>query len=272
MAIEVFNRHEKKYILDEDTFEKVLSVMEKHMICDRYNVNHKPYTIANIYFDTDDNYLIRTSLSKPEYKEKLRLRSYGVPKKDTEVFLEIKKKFKGIVNKRRTVLKLSEAYDFVSSGKPPALKEYMNGQVLKEIEYFLNFYPLKPKVYLAYDRIAYFEKDNNDLRISFDQNIRSRRHDIALEDGDYGEKLIPDGFYTAVEKANATIQAQGIKFTHQETPTQPKKQGNKRHSRTQQIRKRLQCNMTYIVYTYLLSKRKNTYQLRIDKKRIYIPP
>lgn len=85
------------------------------------------------------------------------------------------------------------------------------------------------------------------------------------------------GFYTAVSKATATIQAQGIKFTHQETPTQPKKQGSKRHSRTQQIIKRLQCNMSYIVYTYLLSKRKNIsvkniYLLRIDKKRICIPP
>ena len=80
------------------------------------------------------------------------------------------------------------------------------------------------------------------------------------------------GFYTAVSKANATIQAQGIKFTLQEAPTQPKKQGRQRHSRTQQIRKRLQCNMIYIIYTYLLSKRKNIYLLRIYKKRICIPP
>ena len=85
------------------------------------------------------------------------------------------------------------------------------------------------------------------------------------------------GFYTAVEKANSTIQAQGIKFTHQEAPTQPKKQGRKRHSRTKQRRTRLQCNMNYIVYTYLLTKRKNIsvkniYLLRIDKKRICIPP
>ena len=85
------------------------------------------------------------------------------------------------------------------------------------------------------------------------------------------------GFYTAVSMANATIQAQGIKFTHIETPTQPKKQVSKRHSRTLQKRKRLQCNMNYIVYTYLLSKRKNIsvkdiYLLRIDKKRICIPP
>lgn len=195
MAIEVFNRHEQKYFLDTYTFLKVLDIMDKYMQPDKYNIDHKPYTISNIYFDTEDNYLIRASLSKPKYKEKLRLRSYGVPNADSKVFLEIKKKVAGVVNKRRTVLKLSEAYDFVSSGKKPEEKEYMNKQVLKEIEYFLKVYHLKPKVYLAYDRIAYFEKGNEDLRISFDQNIRTRRYDVALEKGDYGEKLLPDGIY-----------------------------------------------------------------------------
>ncbi len=205
MAIEVFNRHEQKYLLDEETFRKVLAVMDEHMALDKYNIEHKPYTISNIYFDTEDNHLIRTSLSKPKYKEKLRLRSYGVPSGDSKVFLEIKKKFNSVVNKRRTVLKLSEAYDFVSSGTPPTAKEYMNRQVMKEIEYFLKLYPLKPKVYLAYDRIAYFEKGNKDLRISFDQNIRSRRYDVALENGDYGEKLLPDGVYLMEIKTSGAM-------------------------------------------------------------------
>ncbi len=205
MAIEVFNRHEQKYLLDEATFKKVLAVMDEYMCPDKYNIDHKPYTISNIYFDTEDDYLIRTSLSKPKYKEKLRLRSYGIPDADSKVFLEIKKKFNGVVNKRRTVLKLSEAYDFASSGKPPILKEYMNKQVLKEIEYFLQFYTLKPKVYLAYDRIAYFEKGNNDLRISFDCNIRTRRYDVALEAGDYGEKLLPDGVYLMEIKTSKSM-------------------------------------------------------------------
>ena len=205
MAIEVFNRYEQKYMLDADTFKKVLSVMDEHMVLDKYNLNHRPYTISNIYFDTDDDLLIRTSLSKPKYKEKLRLRSYGVPNGDSKVFMEIKKKFNGIVNKRRTVLTLSEAYDFMSSGIPPTPQEYMNTQVLKEITYFLKCYSLKPKLYLAYDRIAYFEKGNNDLRISFDQNIRTRRYDVALEDGDYGEKLLPDGLYLMEIKASRSM-------------------------------------------------------------------
>ena len=195
MAIEVFNRYEHKYMLDRETFEKMIKIMDEHMVMDSHNEEHTPYTIANIYFDTPDDYLIRTSLSKPEYKEKLRLRAYGVPNADTKVFLEIKKKFKGIVNKRRTKLKLSEAYGFVASGKAPEPKDYINTQVLHELEYFLKIYDLSPKLYLAYDRIAYFEKDNKDLRISFDMNIRSRRYDLALEDGDHGERLLPDDVY-----------------------------------------------------------------------------
>ncbi len=195
MAIEVFNRYEHKYMLDRETFEKVIKILDEHMDMDSHNKGHTPYTISNIYFDTPDDYLIRTSLSKPDYKEKLRLRAYGIPDGDSKVYLEIKKKFKGIVNKRRTTLRLLEAYDFVTTGKAPEPKEYMNTQVLREIEYFLKVYDLSPKLYLAYDRIAYFERDNKDLRISFDMNIRSRRYDLRLENGDFGERLLDGEFY-----------------------------------------------------------------------------
>jgi len=211
MAIEVFNRYEHKYIIDRETFEKVLKVMDEHMEIDSHNLNHKPYTIANIYFDTDDDFLIRESLSKPEYKEKLRIRAYGVPDGDTKVFLEIKKKFNGIVNKRRTKLKLFEAYNFVSSGILPEFKDYMNKQVLSEIEYFLKIYDVKPKLYLAYDRIAYFERGNEDLRISFDMNIRSRRYNLRLEDGDYGENLFDGNYYLMEVK---TSLAKPLWLTH----------------------------------------------------------
>ncbi|MGN0150596.1 MAG: polyphosphate polymerase domain-containing protein [Clostridia bacterium] len=192
MAIEVFNRFENKYMLDTKTFEKICKVMDEHMVLDGYCTNHQYYTISNIYYDTPDNSLIRESLSKPVYKEKLRLRAYGVPDIDTRVYLEIKKKFNGLVNKRRTVLRLDEAYGFLATSKKPELQNYMNEQVLNELDYFLNKYNLEPKVYIAYDRIAYFEKDNDDLRISFDTNIRTRRYDLSLEAGDYGEKLLPD--------------------------------------------------------------------------------
>ena len=119
MAIEIFNRYEHKYKLDTKTFNKVL---DEHMELDSHCGEHSLYTIANIYYDTKDNSLIRESLSKPAYKEKLRLRSYGVPDMDSKVFLEIKKKYRGLVNKRRTTLELGEAYDFIETGVKPELR------------------------------------------------------------------------------------------------------------------------------------------------------
>ena len=205
MAIEVFNRYEHKYLLNAAQYKRAIAEMDKHMELDAYNKNHEPYMIANIYFDTESDYLIRKSLAKPEYKEKLRLRAYGVPQKGDKVFLEIKKKVSGIVNKRRTVITLGDAFRFAETGIRPIIAPYMNKQVIYEREFFINHYKVMPKLYLAYDRIAYFEKGNPDLRISFDMNIRSRRYDLSPDLGDYGEKLLPDGMYlmeikTAVAK------------------------------------------------------------------------
>ena len=195
MAIEVFNRYEHKYILDKNTYEQVVSVMNEKMQCDEHNKNHSVYTISNIYYDTTDDYLIRSSISKPEYKEKLRLRGYGLPNLDSKVFLEKKKKYKGLVNKRRTKIYLKDAYQFIKTGIAPDIKDFMNHQVVNEIAYCLKVYNLVPKLYLAYDRIAYFDKINRDLRISFDMNIRSRRYNLGLECGDYGDKLLSDDVY-----------------------------------------------------------------------------
>lgn len=205
MAIEVFNRFENKYQMNTETFHKICKIMDEHMVLDSYCKNHSAYTISNIYYDTPDNSLIRESLSKPVYKEKLRLRSYGVPDYDTKVYLEIKKKFKGLVNKRRTVLGLNEAYEFLETGDKPELKDYMNGQVLNELEYFLEEYNLEPKVYIAYDRVAYFERGNDDLRISFDTNIRTRRYDLRLEAGDYGKKLLDEDIWLMEIKTSSAM-------------------------------------------------------------------
>lgn len=104
MAIEVFNRYENKYMLSQSVFEKVQARLSEYMELDAYNKQHETYTISNLYYDTPDNYLIRTSLQKPNYKEKLRVRAYGVPDTGDKVYVEIKKKFAGLVNKRRSAL------------------------------------------------------------------------------------------------------------------------------------------------------------------------
>ncbi|QIB70190.1 polyphosphate polymerase domain-containing protein [Aminipila butyrica] len=191
MAIEVFNRFEKKYFVGEKQMIHVLEEIEKHMTPDKNNIGRKTYSICNLYFDTADNHLIRTSLSKPLYKEKVRLRTYGAAKKEDIAFLEIKKKVQGLVNKRRTKITVQDALRLIENRGKIAVQDYMNVQVLKELSYMVQNYKLYPKVIIAYDRMAYFEKGNADLRISFDTNVRSRRENLRLEDGDYGHLLLP---------------------------------------------------------------------------------
>lgn len=203
--IEVFNRYEKKFLIDAKTYQSISDKLMDYMEYDGHNRNREFYTISNIYYDTNDNHLIRNSLSKPKYKEKLRLRSYGIPEGNAKVYLEIKKKVCGMVNKRRTSLRLNEAYEFVNTGIKPKIKEYMNKQVINEIEYFLKIYELEPKLYLAYDRIGFFGKENHGLRITFDTNIRARRHDLRLESGDYGELLLERDQFLMEVKAEKSI-------------------------------------------------------------------
>lgn len=192
MVQTVFNRYEKKYLMPEPVYMELRRRLDPYMQEDEYGL----HTICNIYYDTPDSYLIRRSIEKPEYKEKLRLRSYGIPTPDSKVFLEIKKKYHKVVNKRRIQLKLREAYDYVERGIRPK----KDSQILREIDFFLQRYPLVRGLYLAYDRIALFGKEDSSFRVTFDQNIRSRRSLMGLENGDYGEKLLPDGYYLMESK------------------------------------------------------------------------
>ncbi len=205
MAIEVFSRYEKKYLLTEETYHWLLERIGENMEPDKYNKDGKLYNIANIYYDTPSDALIRASIEKPVYKEKLRLRSYGVPGMEDKVFLEIKKKYKGLVNKRRTTLKLFEAYDLINNGLDPEDAPYINKQVLSEIKYFLQMYHLEPKVYLTYDRQAFFSKTDRDFRITFDTNIKTRRYDVRLEKGNQGELLIDNAFWLMEVKSSEAV-------------------------------------------------------------------
>jgi SPX domain protein involved in polyphosphate accumulation len=198
MGIEVFNRYEKKFLLTNDTYQQFLQLMQPYMKMDAYNQANGFYTISNIYYDTPSDELIRKSLDKPLYKEKLRLRAYGVPDADDHVYLEIKKKYKGLVNKRRTDMVLKEAHTYLESKEMPALRPYHNRQVLNEIQYIISRYNLEPAVYIAYDRKAYF---GDGLRITFDTNIRTRRYDLRLDAGDYGEPLLEKGQWLMEIKA-----------------------------------------------------------------------
>ncbi len=193
MAIEVFNRYEMKYRITSEQYEELKTRLSLRMESDEHSKNGEFYTICNIYYDTENNDLIRKSTDGGIYKEKMRLRSYGTVTLDQKVFLEIKKKYKGLVNKRRTKMYLSDAYAYFDLGVLPEVKPFMNGQVLKEIDYMKTRLGLIPKVFLSYDRCAMFDRENRDFRITFDRNITARRYDLGLHYGVYGDKLLgPD--------------------------------------------------------------------------------
>jgi hypothetical protein len=192
LAIEVFQRQEQKYLLDAAVMRSVQAGLSRYMVPDAYNQEQETYSIANLYFDTPDNELIRRSLQKPVYKEKLRLRAYGIPALDDTVFIEIKKKYRGIVYKRRSRIRLHDAYAFVRSGVMPDDDPIQNRQVLCEIAAILSRYDLQPRVYIAYERRAWVDPDDRCLRVSFDTDIRCRRSDLRLESGQYGAKLLPE--------------------------------------------------------------------------------
>ncbi|MGN0159257.1 MAG: polyphosphate polymerase domain-containing protein [Brotaphodocola sp.] len=185
MAQEVFQRYEKKYMLTREQYNQLISNMITKMCPDSYG----KHTICNIYFDTLDYQMIRTSMDKPVYKEKIRLRSYGVPNEGDTVFLELKKKYDGVVYKRRVPMTLGEARNYLSKG----IKPEKDSQILREIDYAYQFYQARPMVYLAYDRIAFYGNENPELRVTFDMNLRARQFDLDLARGTYGTSLMEEG-------------------------------------------------------------------------------
>lgn len=192
MANETFNRYEKKYLVDKAMRPELESALARYMDLDAYHINEDTYRVLNLYYDTPDHLLIRTSLQKPKYKAKLRIRAYGTPTLDAHVYVEIKKKVKGIVNKRRTSMILRDAYTMLQTKQAPHPDPLHNEQVVSELLVFLQQYTLRPATLLAYDRRAYTGREQRDLRITFDTNLLARRNHNGLEQGDYGVLLLPE--------------------------------------------------------------------------------
>lgn len=185
MAQEIFKRYEKKYLLTAAQYGALRRELDGAMTMDGYG----RHTISNIYFDTETFALIRHSIEKPVYKEKVRLRAYGDVCEDSRVFVELKKKFDGIVYKRRAELSMAEAREYLYQGRYPSA----DSQILREIDYARRLYSLEPKLFIAYDRIALFGNEDGELRVTFDEKIRYRKTDLELLAGSCGEELLPAG-------------------------------------------------------------------------------
>lgn len=181
----VFKRYELKYMLTLDQKERVLAGMAPYMKLDKYGRT----TIRNLYFDTDTYLLIRRSIEKPTYKEKLRIRSYRRADADSTVFVELKKKYKHVVYKRRISLSEAEAMKWLSGEKYP----HKHTQISNEIDYFMELYgTLHPTVFLSYEREAYYANDGTGFRVTFDDTILCRQEDLSLRSDTYGIPILPE--------------------------------------------------------------------------------
>lgn len=197
MDICTFKRVEKKYLISLDEKNALLSLISERLIPDP----HGKSTICSLYLDTPDYRLIRRSIEAKTYKEKLRLRSYGVPKPDDKVFFEIKKKFKGVVYKRRVKMTLREAASYLQDGKKPE-----ESQIMSEIDYAMKFYGHPdPKMLIAYEREAYFVKDKPNLRLTFDSGVRYREDALFLEKGNDGKTILPEGKFILEVKTDGAM-------------------------------------------------------------------
>lgn len=181
----VFERYELKYLLSKKQKDTILKAIDPYMHLDRYGHT----TIRNLYFDTDSYRIIRRSIDKPVYKEKLRIRSYEKACPDSTVFVELKKKYESIVYKRRIPLPEEDAMAWLSCGQPSSC----NNQICAEIEYFISYYgPLHPAVFLSYDREAYDCLHEEDFRVTFDDNILCRQDALSLQANIRGLTLLPE--------------------------------------------------------------------------------
>ncbi len=186
--IEVFKRTEIKYLLSQEQFMRLMDFLNGFARIDDYGKTR----INNIYFDTPNFHLVRASIDKPVYKEKLRLRTYGKTDDGTNSFIEIKKKYDGIVYKRRISGPYKDTYDYLVSGGKPI----DDSQISREIEGFRMMYEsLRPAMTICYDRIAMIGTEDPDFRVTFDTNIEWNTKVMDLRYEIPGMKILKDGEY-----------------------------------------------------------------------------
>lgn len=181
-----FKRYELKYMLTQQQMEQLLCVMREYMALDKYGRT----AIRNLYFDTSNYRLIRHSIEKPVYKEKLRVRSYRQISHGDPIFVELKKKYDSIVYKRRLSLPEQQAIDWLdgdNSFKPHC-------QIGEEINYFRDYYgDLQPVIFLSYERQAWYCLSGSDFRVTFDDTILCRQTELSLTADVGGIPILPEG-------------------------------------------------------------------------------
>ena len=201
LAILTFKRYERKYVLTKEQGRILMALLQDKMKPDKYCKNGGFYTIYNIYYDTQNESVIRLSTAKPYYKEKMRLRTYSLTDNNAPYFLEIKKKINKVVSKRRITLSREQGEYFNREIKLP---EGTESQIANDLQYYLDTHAIRPNIFLRYERYALFGKEDSSLRVTFDQNILSRRDKLSFSEGDGGDYVLsPDLYLMEIKFENA---------------------------------------------------------------------
>ncbi|WP_301109879.1 polyphosphate polymerase domain-containing protein [Sporosarcina sp.] len=194
MAIEIFSRKEQKYLITRRQYEELTDRIGPKMRNDKNGVDGK-YSVTSLYFDNAEKGIYFETKNKLKYRQKLRLRVYDDADLNSTAFFEVKQKHKKVVNKRRMLLPLREAYRYLEEDGQAGLDQYetSNSQVMKEVDYFRKFYQLRPEMVVSYSRHALHGINDSELRITFDFDLKCRKEDLHIENGPYGEHFIdPD--------------------------------------------------------------------------------
>lgn len=205
MVIEIFRRREQKYLITRKQYDALLENIAPYMRADRFGEDGN-YTVTSLYFESTDHKIYFETKNKLKYRQKLRLRVYNDAELNSTAFFEVKQKHKKVVNKRRMLLPLSEAYRYLYSMEGDLNSiETSNQQVLREIDYFRKLYHLNPEMVVSYDRHALHGITNPELRITFDFNLRCRDDDLQLENGSYGDLFIDENLVVLEVKVNDSV-------------------------------------------------------------------
>ncbi|MFD1850905.1 polyphosphate polymerase domain-containing protein [Oceanobacillus bengalensis] len=206
MTIEIFRRREQKYLITTDQYSELVYQLLPYMRPDKFGVDGM-YTVTSLYFESSDYKIYFETKNKLRYRQKLRLRIYNDTDINSTAFFEVKQKHKDVVNKRRMLLPLKEAYRYLERLENCSLDSYetSNLQVLREIDYFRSLYRLEPAMVVSYDRHALHCIYDPDLRITFDHNLRCRNDDLQVEKGPHGINFIDKNLIVLEVKVNDSV-------------------------------------------------------------------
>ncbi len=200
-----FERYEIKYLLTYAQRDALLDYIRPYMAPDQYGRT----TIRNLYYDTQSYLLIRRSIEKPVYKEKLRIRSYHRAGAEDTVLVELKKKFQKVVYKRRLAMPQEKALAWLAGDDTFAPE----GQIAREVASFRNYYgDLRPTVYLSYEREAFYSLDGSEFRLTLDDTILARQGNLSLDSEPSGTPLLPEGMVMLELKSPGALPLWIVRF------------------------------------------------------------